>query len=99
MPHDFSFFDCSSPFCFLLIEFHYCFLISYKNITILCLLLLDFDKDVIGRRDFFFHARFASFQLTPLFLPSSSVSLSYFILAVPMSKCLRKHSCVNSHFL
>ena len=25
---DFSFFDCSSPFCFLLIEFHYTFSIS-----------------------------------------------------------------------
>ena len=27
---DFSFFDCSSPFCFLLIEFHCTFSISYK---------------------------------------------------------------------
>ena len=26
----FSFFDCSSPFCFLLIEFHYNISISYK---------------------------------------------------------------------
>ena len=26
--------------------------------------------------------------LTPLFLPSSSVSLSYFILAVPMRECM-----------
>ena len=30
--------------------------------------------------------------LTPLFCVSSSVSLSYFVLAVPMRKCLRKHS-------
>ena len=28
--YDFSFFGCSSPFCFLLIEFHYNFSISYK---------------------------------------------------------------------
>ena len=35
--------------------------------------------------------------LTPL-LPSSSVSLSYFVLAVPMRKCLGKHSCMSSSF-
>ena len=36
--------------------------------------------------------------LTPLFLPPSSVSLSYFIIAVPMRKCLGKHSCMSSPF-
>ena len=36
--------------------------------------------------------------LTPLFLPPSCVSLSYFILAVPMRKCLGKHSCISSPF-
>ena len=34
--------------------------------------------------------------LTPLFLPSSSVSLSYFVLAVPMRECLGKHWCMSS---
>ena len=34
----------------------------------------------------------------PLFLPPSSVSLSYFILAVPKRKCLGKHSCMSSPF-
>ena len=34
--------------------------------------------------------------LTLLFLPSSSVSLSYFVLAVPMRECLGKHSCMSS---
>ena len=34
----------------------------------------------------------------PLFLPSSSVSLSYFILAVPMCECLGKHSRMSSIF-
>ena len=29
--------------------------------------------------------------LTPLFCVSSSVSLSYFVLAVPMRECLGKH--------
>ena len=33
-----------------------------------------------------------------LFLLSSSVSLSYFNLAVPMRKCLGKHSCMSSTF-
>ena len=36
--------------------------------------------------------------VTPLFCPSSSVSLSYFILAVPMRECLGKHSCMGSPF-
>ena len=36
--------------------------------------------------------------LTPLFRASSSVSLSYFILAVPMRECLGKHSCMSSQF-
>ena len=36
--------------------------------------------------------------LTPLFCVSSSVSLSYFVPAVPMRKCLRKHSCMSSSF-
>ena len=33
-----------------------------------------------------------------LVLPSSSVSLSYFILAVPMHECSGKHSCMSSPF-
>ena len=36
--------------------------------------------------------------LTPLFLSSSSVPLSYFSHAVPMRECLRKHSCMSSPF-
>ena len=36
--------------------------------------------------------------LMPLFLPSSSVSVSYFILAVPMRECLGKHSCMSPPF-
>ena len=36
--------------------------------------------------------------LTPLFCVSSSVSLSYFVLAVPIRKCLGKHSCISSPF-
>ena len=34
--------------------------------------------------------------LTPLFLPSLSISLSYFVLTVPMRECLGKHSCMSS---
>ena len=36
--------------------------------------------------------------LTPVFLPSSAVSLSYFILSVPMRECLGKHSFMSSEF-
>ena len=46
---------------------------------------------------FFFRARFASFRthasLTSCLL---SVTLSYFILAVPMREYLGKHSCMSS---
>ena len=37
--------------------------------------------------------------LKPLILPFSSVSLSYFVLAVPMRQCLGKYLCMNSPFL
>ena len=36
--------------------------------------------------------------LTPLFLHSSSVSVTYFILAVPTRECLGKHSCMSFTF-
>ena len=38
-------------------------------------------------------------MLTPLFLPPLSVSLAYFVLAVPICGCLGKHSCMSSQFL
>ena len=52
-----------------------------------------------GRRDLFFSsvAQFTSI-LTPLFLPSSSVSISHLILAVPMRECLGKHLCKSYTF-
>ena len=60
---DLPFLDYLSPFCFLLIKFHCTFSISYKILPYYFLLLLYFDKDVIGRRDLlFFRARFASFR-------------------------------------
>ena len=73
------------------------------NTTIFCSLLLYFDQDVIDRQDFFFRACFASNSMyslacTPLFLPSSSVSLSYFVLAVSIRECFWKHSCMSSPF-
>ena len=47
---------------------------------------------------FFFVLALLLSILTPLFLPSSFVSLSYFVLAVPMRECLGKHSCMSSPF-
>ena len=40
---DLSFFEYLSPFCFLLIEFHCTFSISYKRLPHFVLLLLYFD--------------------------------------------------------
>ena len=98
---DLSFFDYLSPFCFLLIEFHCNFPtrsspLILLNTTIFCLLLLYFDQDVIGRQDVFFVPALRISILMPLFVPSSSVSLSFFALAVPMRECLGKHSCMSS---
>ena len=56
-------------------------------------------QDKVAGQDFFFSVSavlLSTFIL--LFLFSSSVSLSYFNLAVPRRKCLGKHSCMSSPF-
>ena len=93
----FNFFDCSSPFCFLTVEFHWTFFISSKIQKKWLLLYFDY---VVFRSFFlitFFVSAILFSILTSFFLPSS-VSLPYFILAVPMRECLRKHSCMSSAF-
>ena len=81
----FYFFDCSSPFCFLLIEFNCTFYISYKwipyYIYYYCVLISWWQA--VGTTFSFMPALLLSI-LIPLFLPFSSVSFSFFILAVPM---------------
>ena len=47
-----------------------------------------------GSPNFFFRARFTS-SYSHAFLLTVSVSLSYFILAVPMRECLGEHSIVH----
>ena len=49
-------------------------------------------------QDFFFVSIVLLSTIILLILISSSVSLSYFNLAVPTRKCLGKHSCMNSPF-
>ena len=46
----------------------------------------------------FFVSAVLLFTIILLFLLPSAVSLSYFNLAVPMRKCLGKHSCMSSTF-
>ena len=95
---DLSLIHYLSPFCLLLSEFHciFPFLIKYyRSLFIIIVFWLGCDRP-LGH--FFFRARLLFSILTPLFLPPSSISLSYFILAVPMSKCLGKHSCMSSPF-
>ena len=62
-----------------------------------CLLILYFDLVVIGRWTTFFVPALLLSMLTHVFL-SSSLSLPYFILAVPMRECVGKHSCMTSSF-
>ena len=93
---DLSFFDYLSPFCFLLIEFHctFPFLIKYYHILFI-IIVFRLGCDRPSGLLLFVPAVLFSI-LTPLFCLSSSVSLSYFVLAVPMRKCLGKHSCMSS---
>ena len=96
---DLSFFDYLSPLCFLLIEFHCTFSMSYKILQYFVYyyyILIRMWYAV--RTSFFFVPALLLSILTPLFLPSSSVSLSYFVLAVPMRECLGKHLCMSSPF-
>ena len=91
-----SFFEYLSPFCFLLIEFHctFPFLIKYYHILFIIIVFwLGCDRP--SGLLLFVPALLLSI-LTPLFLPSSSVSLCYFVLAVPMHECLGNHSCMSS---
>ena len=95
----FLIFDCLSRFCFLLIELHCTFfpvLIKYYHIMFIIIVFWLGGDRPSGRR-FFVPALLLSI-LTPLFLSSSSVPLSYFILAVPIPECLGKHTCMSSPF-
>ena len=78
-------------FCQLNFILPFPFLIKYYHILFI-IIVFWFGCDRPSRL-LFFRA-----PLTPLFLSSSSVSLSYFILVVPMRVCLRKHSCMSSPF-
>ena len=49
-------------------------------------------------QDFFFVSTVLLSTIILLFLLSSSVSLSYINMDVPMRKCLGKHSCMSSPF-
>ena len=72
------------------------FLIQYYHITFIIIvfwLACDRPSGLL----YFVPALILS-MLTPLFLSSSFVSLSYFVLSVPMRKCLGKHSCMSSPF-
>ena len=53
---------------------------------------------MIDSQDIFFVPALLLSIFMTLFLHPLSVSLSYFILAVPLRMCLGKHSCMNSPF-
>ena len=99
---DFSVFDCSSPIFFLLIEFRWTFSISLKILTNDIIIVFWLDVGYYNRNRpsglLSFVPAFLISILTPLFLPFSSVSFSYFVIAVPMRECLGKHSCISSPF-
>ena len=95
---DLSFFKYYFRFCYLSIEFHCTFFHFLESITKLFLIVVFWlGCDSLSGLIFFMPVLLLSI-LMPLFLPSLSVSLSYFILAVPMCECLGKHVCMSSPF-
>ena len=97
--NDLSFFEYLSLFCFVFqLNFIvlFPFLIKYYHIMfIIFVFWLGCDRP---SGLLFFMLILLLSILTHLSLPSSSISLSYFILAVPMRECLEKHSCISSPF-
>ena len=95
---DFSYFDYSNPFCFLVIGFYFTFSTSCKILTnyayyyILIMIVYSFGTSL------FFRACFTSFHTHASLLTSSSVTFSYFIRAVSMRECLGKQSCMSFSF-
>ena len=94
MVHVFHFFYCSRQFCFVFCYLNFIelfpYLIKYTQISFF---IIVFYWVAIGRRNFFFIVPALLLSiLTPLFLPSSPGSLSYFILAIAGLECLGKHT-------
>ena len=93
---DFSFFECSSPFCFFWIEFLIILFPIFIKYYHIMFIIIVFWIGCNRPSGLLWLGPLS--KLTILFLPSSSVSLSDFILAVPMRECLGKHSCMSSSF-
>ena len=93
-----SYFDLS-PFCILLIELNYNFsIIKYNNILFIIIMIIYWLGCDRPSGLFIFVPALLLAILTPLFLPSSSVSLSYFVRAFLMRECSGKHSRMSSPF-
>ena len=83
---------------FVLIEFYCTFSILIKFYQIMFIIIVLRSGCDIPSGLLLFVPSVLFSILTPLFCQSSSVSLSYFILAVHMRECLEKHSCMSSLF-
>ena len=94
----FSIFRLFKFILFWLIKFHCTFPISQNILTndVYCILIRIVQAIWIFFP--FVNALLLSI-LTSLFLPSSSVNLSYFILVVPTHECVGKHSCMRSFLI
>ena len=88
----FSIVQVNFVYCLLNFIVFFPFLIKYYIIFIIIIFWLGCYR----YWDFFFMSALLLSILTALFLPSSSVSLPYFVLAVPMHESLGKHSYMSS---
>ena len=85
--------------CFLSGGVIECNLAHRRSVAELCMLLKIKSNPMHGPSwILLFMPALLLFILSPVFLPSSFASLSYFIPAVPMRECLEKHSYISSPF-
>ena len=85
-----SFFEYLCPFCFLSIEFHYPFSISYKILPHFVYYYCISIRNVIGRRDFFYSCLLYFFCVRCYSCPLS---------CPPLIVCLRLSHCLISFLL
>ena len=95
--NDFSIVQVHFVFCYLNFIVLFLYLVKYYHIMFINVVFLIRILQAVETYFFCVSALLLS-MLTPLFLPSSSVSWSYFILAVSMLECLGKHQCMNFQF-
>ena len=98
--YDFSYFDCSNPLYFMLTEFIVLFPFLTKYYHILFVIIVFWIVSDRPSGFLFFVPALLLSVLTPLFFPSSSVSLSYSFFLFPFAGVWEntRATCMSSPF-